>query len=247
MTDAGWSLAQGDLERSERLAVEAVQAGIGTEPDAAVIFGVQLFAVRYFQGRLGELVEQSLTLSQRAHAFAGHRAGAALALIAAHREQEARELALAERLAEIPLDQGWGHGMMLWAVVCSRLGLTDRCRECYESISPFPGQLVGNGGWIVGTFDWALGILATTLERYKDAEHHFAAAAEIEQRLGAPLLLARTRADWARALIAHGRPEDRDRAQAMLEQAQEVAERLGAEGIVHEITECRSALAGVGG
>jgi class 3 adenylate cyclase len=247
MTDAGWSLAQGDLERSELLAVEAVQAGIGTEPDAAVIFGVQLFAVRYFQGRLAELVEQSLTLSQRAHAFAGHRAGAALALIAAHREQEARELALAERLAEIPLDQGWGHGMMLWAVVCSRLGLTDRCRECYESISPFPGQLVGNGGWIVGTFDWALGILAAALQRREQADDHFAAAAEIEERLGAPLLLARTQLDWARALLARGRPEDLQRAQHMLEQAEEVAGRLGAGLVTREVAECRAALAGVGG
>jgi HEAT repeat protein len=43
--------------------------------------------------------------------------------------------------------------------------------------------------------------------------------------LGNAPLLARTRAGRARALIAHGRPEHRWRAQNMLEQTDEVAER----------------------
>ena len=94
-----------------------------------------------------------------------------------------------------------------------------------------------------GSFAWALGTLAATLERYEQAEGHFAAAAEIEERLGAPLLLARTHAGWARALIARGRPEDLDRAQHMLEQAEETAGRLGARGITREVGECRAALA----
>ena len=67
-----------------------------------------------------------------------------------------------------------------------------------------------------GSTPWALGTLAETLERYEQAEGHFAAASEIEERLGAPLFLARTRAAWAQALIARGRPEDLERAQTML-------------------------------
>jgi hypothetical protein len=80
------------------------------------------------------------------------------------------------------------------------------------------------------TFDWALGRLATTLERYEQAEGHFVAAADIEERLGAPLFLARTHASWAHALIARGQPEDLERAQQVLEQAEEAATRLGAGG-----------------
>jgi hypothetical protein len=63
------------------------------------------------------------------------------------------------------------------------------------------------------------------------AEDHFAAAAE---RLGAPLFLARTRAGWAHALVARGGPEDLDRAQHILEQAENTAGRLGAPGITRE-------------
>jgi tetratricopeptide (TPR) repeat protein len=98
---------------------------------------------------------------------------------------------------------------------------------------------------VLGSFSWALGRLAATLERYEQAEEHFAAAAEIEERFGAPLLLARTHAAWAQALIARGRPEDLDRAQPMLEQAEETAKRLGAGGITREVAECRGALAAI--
>lgn len=78
----------------------------------------------------------------------------------------------------------------------------------------------------------------------EQAERHFAAATEID-RLGAPLLLARTRAGWARALIARGRPEDLDRSGLKLEQAEDTAGRLGVQWIAREVTECRAARAGI--
>ena len=138
------------------------------------------------------------------------------------------------------MDETWFIAMLIWAEVCSRLCVLDRADEVYELLAPFSGQLVAGGTIVSGSIDWALGMLATTLERYEDADGHFATAAEIEERLGAPLLLARTHAGWARALIARGRSEDLERAQHMLEQAED---SVGAEGIAREIAECRTALA----
>ena len=241
--EATWSLMQGDLQASERWAVQASEAGTAAgEPDVPISLGVQMFAVRYFQGRLGELADQSVQTARRGDSLAGHRPGAALALIEGGREDEARELALAEDLQSVPWEQGWSSAMILWSVVCARLGAVDRVGELYELLAPFSGQIAANGVAVFGTFAWALGTLAATLERYEQAEDHFAAAAEIEESLGAPLLLARTHVDWARALIARGRPEDLERAQPMLEKAKDTAGRLGAEGITREITECRAAL-----
>jgi class 3 adenylate cyclase/tetratricopeptide (TPR) repeat protein len=246
--EATWSLVQGDIETSERWAIQASEAGTAAgEPDALIAFGVQLFVVRYFQGRLGEVVEQAVALTRRADSVAGHRAGAALALIESGREDMARELALAEDLQNISWEHGWSTAMVLWAMVYSRLRILDRADELYELLAPFSGQLAANVTSVWGAVAWVLGMLAATLERYEQAEEHFAAAAEVEERLGAPLLLARTRACWARALIARGRAADRDRAQTMLEQAGETAERLSAGGIAHEVEESRAALAGVGG
>ena len=129
----------------------------------------------------------------------------------------------------------------MWANVCSRLPVCARAGELYELLSPFAGEFVAGGTLVSGSTDSALGQLAATLERYEDADAHFAAAAEIEERLGAQLFLAHTRSSWARALIAHGRPEDLERAQAMLDQAAETAEALGADGIMREVAECRDA------
>ncbi len=246
--EATWSLVQGDIEASEQLAIQAATAGAAAgEPDAAMAFGVQLFTLRYFQARFGELVDQVMQSASEEEGLPAYRAGVALALIENGREAQARELALTEDLQSIPLDQAWSTAMIVWAMVCSRLAIVDRAGELYELLAPFSDQLAATPPSVYGLIAWALGILAAALERYEQAEEHFAAAAEIEQRLGAPLLLARTRASWAGALIARGRPEDRDRAQHMLDQAEDTAERLGAGGITREVADCRAALSTLSG
>ena len=86
---------------------------------------------------------------------------------------------------------------------------------------------------------------ATFVGETLEVERPRAAAVEIEERLGASLFLARTRAGWARTLIARGRPEDIERAQQMLDQAEEVAARLGGGLVTREVAECRNALSAI--
>ncbi len=117
----------------------------------------------------------------------------------------------------------------------------------YDLLAPFAGQVASGGSTLYGSIDWALGKLAATLERHDQADEHFAAAAYIDERLDAPLFLARTNVSWARALITRGRPEDLDRIHPMLEQAEQAARRAGATGTITKVAECRSALAAVGG
>jgi class 3 adenylate cyclase len=236
------ALADGDLQAAEQWAIQALAAGTASgEPDAELMSGIEIANVRYLQGRYGELVEQIVQLA-RELPVAVLRSYATLALIESGREDEARELALAEDFQSMPWDISWPQSIVAWADACRRLCLTDRARELCELLTPFAGQLAVSGAGVYGSIDWALGALATTLERYEQAAARFAAAAEIEERLGAPLFLARTRACWARALIARGRPEELDRAQSMLEQAADTAQRLGAEGITREVIECNAAL-----
>jgi len=236
------AFVRGDLQAAEQWGMQALEIGTAAgEPDAFILFGGHLSALRTFQGRLGELAEQTAQLAGESDSVSGWRAGAALALLEVGRSDDARELVLAEDLRSIPWDQAWSAALFWWAVVCSRLRL--RAREVYELVAPFAGEFAAPPGMVYGTFDWALGALAASLERYKQAEAHFAAAAEIEERLGAPLFLAHTHASWARALIDRGWPEDLDRALPMLEQAEETAERLGAGLVTREARECRAALA----
>ncbi|HXW59808.1 MAG TPA: AAA family ATPase [Solirubrobacteraceae bacterium] len=234
-------LMQGDLHQAEQWANRAAEAGTAAgQPDALMIFGAQVSQVRYFQGRLGELVEQTGALAGDPENLATWRAAAALAMMQSGRKDEARELALAEDLKRVPWDQVWGVTMVSWGLVCSRLGLVDRAGELYEMLAPFSGQFAFTGANFSGPFDAALGILAATLERYEEAECHFAAGAE--QSADAPLFLANTRLEWARALIARGRPEDVERAMAMLDQAHDTATRLFADGLTRAVEKSRGAM-----
>jgi hypothetical protein len=122
----------------------------------------------------------------------------------------------------------------------SDLDLLDRAPELYELLAPFSNQIASGGSILYGSIAWAPGRLATTLGCYEQAEEHFAAAAHIDERLGAPLFLARTRACWAAALIARGRTDDLDRVQPMLEKAEGAARRPGADGIIREVAGVQS-------
>jgi hypothetical protein len=188
-------------------------------------------------------VEQSVRLAGRPASHWLYRAAAALVLIESGQSGQARKLAMAEDFQSAPWDWHWSWTMLIWADVCSRLGLQDRADELYERLAPFAGQLAATGASVWGSIAWGLGTLATTSARYAAAEGHFSAAAKIEERFGAPLLLARTHAGCARALIGRGRPEDLDRAAPMLDQAEATATRLGGGLVAREVAECRTALA----
>lgn len=247
MYECSWAVIEGDLQAAEQWAIQTLEVATGSgEPDAAMLFGAQLANVRYHQGRVGELVEQIVQFAGEPHSLSSWRGDASIALIESGRVDEARALASAEDFQSVPSDLTWSIGMFHWAEACSRLRLLDRAGELYELLAPFPDQIASAAGNLVyGSVAWALGTLATTLERYEQAEGHFVVAAEIEESLGAPLLLARTHAGWARALIARGRPEDLDRAQPMLEQAEETAGRLGGGLVTREVAECQAALAAI--
>ncbi len=246
LLESGWALAQGELQAAEQFATQMFEIGTASgEPDAASMFGAMLLSVRHHQGRSCELLEQIVNLAGEANNPAAWRAAAAGALIDSGREGEARALALAEDFQSVPWDWVWLGTVYSWASVCARLHLVDRAGELHELLAPFVERLAVSGALVSGSIPWVLGMLASTLERYEQAEGHFAAAAKIEKRFGAPLFLARTHVSWAGALIACGRPEDLERAQSMLEQAEEVAGRLGAEGITRDIAERRAALAAI--
>jgi len=249
MYECAWAVIGGDLEAAEQWAIQVLEVATASgEPDAMMLFGAQLVNVRYHQGRAGELVGQIVQFADEPDSLSAWRAIAALALIDSGRSRDARTLATAEDFTTVPLDLTWSIGMFHWSDACCRLGVLDRMGELYELLLPFHGQITSGAGTVVnGSVDWALGRLATTLERYEQAEGHFFAAAELEERFGAPLLLARTRAGWARALTARGRSEDLERAKHMLEQAEETAERLGGGLVTREVAECRAALAAISG
>lgn len=60
-----------------------------------------------------------------------------------------------------------------------------------------------------------------------EADTAFAQAAAVNERIHAPIELARTHVDWARMLASRAQPGDSDRARALLHPALTTASNLG--------------------
>ena len=109
--------------------------------------------------------------------------------------------AAADGFASIPHDPVWSSAMTMGAEVAAVLEDADAAAVLAEKLRPFAGMLAHNGCTTFGAVDRYLGMLATTLGRYFEADAHFAAAAAIHTRIGAPAWLARTQVDWGRMLL----------------------------------------------
>ncbi|MGH7752908.1 MAG: hypothetical protein ACREN5_08840, partial [Gemmatimonadales bacterium] len=107
--------------------------------------------------------------------------------------------------------------------------LRDRARaaELHDQLALYPDQLPIAGGVAVGAVAYHLGMLATTLGRFDEAESRFAAAAALHERTRAPTWLARTRLEGARMLLDRRQPGDAERARDLLGQALATARELG--------------------
>jgi hypothetical protein len=103
-------------------------------------------------------------------------------------------------------------------------------------MGPYADQLLiaGFAGFIGGSVSLYLAMLASTAGDYTQADAEFAAAAATHERISAPVLLARTRLEWARMLLARAEPKDIDHAHDLLAKAQATASDLGLPKIQRE-------------
>jgi tetratricopeptide (TPR) repeat protein len=127
------------------------------------------------------------------------------------------------------VDPGWLRCLTNCATVCAALGDAARAAALYRLLAPYPDQLSVSQISVLasGSVQHYLGLLATTMGRFDDAEARFAAAATTHQRIQAPTWLARTRLEWARMLLARRQPGDAERARELLDQAITTAREFG--------------------
>jgi DNA-binding CsgD family transcriptional regulator/tetratricopeptide (TPR) repeat protein len=227
------AMGAGRFDEAESLAEEADGiAGFLSGNDAAGGYGVQMFSIRREQGRLDEarpLVEAVARLGQ-----AGATWRPALALLYAElglRDEAAHELRLlvADDLAAVPRDSLWWGSLSYLADACVILDDRAAGAAVYAALVPARGLVVQVGTLLAayGSADRFLGGLCVLLGRLRDAEAHFEAALRIEGRAGMPVWLARTQLAYGRFLASRGRPGDRERAAAMLRDAESAAAACG--------------------
>ncbi len=223
-------LLRGDADEAERLTIELFQLGNDTgQPDALTIFGAQLAAVRWHQGRLSEigpLIDQTLAENPGLTAF---RSARAVAHVEADEDDEARAL------LEARLDEGisreadnylWLSELMNWAEVAAHLDHTGASAHLAGCLAPWSGQLGFTGATCYGPAGVALGAVLRVCGRLEEAERTLADAAALCTDVGAPFHLARTELEQARVLLQQG-PENRQRVADRIDAARSRAARHG--------------------
>jgi class 3 adenylate cyclase/tetratricopeptide (TPR) repeat protein len=237
-TEVSLALMAGRLDAADALAMDAFQVS-GGSADGLTIFGAQIVAIRWEQGRLHELVDLVAQAVIDNPALPAFKAAHAMALCSAGSYDTARELLdpfVSDRFASIPLDLAWSTTLASWSEVAFRVGANEAAAPLYDLLLPHARTIIWNGSNVWGPATRHLGRLALMLERYDDAETHLAAATAEHERLAAPIWQADTKR--LLGLLQLRRPGgDPDRGRELLERAAETARRHGAARIEQEAGE----------
>ena len=229
------ALFAGRLDEAEQLIQAALRIGERAQaPNALQFYGVQMFALRWLQGRLGEVADATQGFADTLAAVPAWRG--ALAVVYAETGQEAearRELDyLARRdFEEIPRDANWIPALTLLSEVCVCLGDRSRAAQLYRLLHPYAGHnmVVAPALASAGCVARQVAMLAAMLERWDDAARSFERAIDMNAVMGARPYVARARHQYAAMLIAGGSRSRSDhlRATELLDRAIATYRELG--------------------
>ena len=238
------SCVEGRFDEAERLALDALAAGRhlgGRHPTrrrdrrrdrpAELTHQVQLFVLRWLQGRMGEIIPELEALLADDPSDDAWLSGLALLYAEQGRELETRQVVeslAAHGLANLARTPEWLPKMAALSHAVAFLGDATRAGELYALLLPYESrnctilELA-----FFGSASHALGLLAATMGRPLEAERHLLGALNRHQRMGSSPWVAMTEHALARVLFQRGRPGDWERAEAMMRTATVRASSLG--------------------
>jgi class 3 adenylate cyclase/tetratricopeptide (TPR) repeat protein len=235
VVDAGDAYTQGLLEDAERLGQQAFDFGQAAgQPDAAFLYGALLGLIRRDQGRSDEVIELFLNFVAEWRDRPGlPHVHACTAFLGAEtdRTSEARRLVkheAARDFAAPEFNPSSVEYLTLLADACATLGMTEEGAELYERIAPHHEEVTYDSIFVIGTVAHTLGRLARLLGRQEEATHHLRHAEQLAERMGAPLFVARARADRASLALAAGNSLQ---AQQLVQSAVRIATTHNAAGV----------------
>jgi class 3 adenylate cyclase/tetratricopeptide (TPR) repeat protein len=216
------AMASGRFDDVERWANQALCLGDEAgQPDSRAFHDAHL-EVRILQGRFEEAAELTRPLIGQFPGAVAYSAFLAWALAEQGPTEEAQAILdrfQAGAFAGIPPDYLRLVTLVSLSRACARLEDPAGAAALHDLLLPSRTAMsTGQTVWF-GPVTHDLGLLTTVLERYDEAEEHFAAAVEVQDRIGARGTVVHTRLEWARMLLRRGRPEDASRASTLLEEA----------------------------
>jgi tetratricopeptide (TPR) repeat protein len=228
------ALLQGRLAEAEGLIEQTRILGERAQSwNAAVSFRLQLYVLRWEQGRLEEVQDMVKRSVEDYPTYAVWRcveAHMATELGLATEAREIVEILAADDFAGVPFDAEWLVSMSLLAETAAFLHDAQRATVLYERLVPYADRVsISYPEIALGSVSRYVGLLATTMGRFGNAERRFEDALAMNHRIGARPWLAHSRSDYARILLARNRAGDRERAQELVDLALVTYRELGME------------------
>jgi DNA-binding SARP family transcriptional activator len=227
------ALIRGRFDEVETLATEVIELGVLAQAPGALHYSaVELFVLRWEQGRLSEVEQPLRDLHERTGSPVW---GAALAVLAGENgdEQRARselEEMSSNRCAEIPFDGNWLAALSFLALACLQVGDAERAEVLQRLLEPYSDRVavLGSGAACIGPVSHILGILASLRGQRAEAIALLDEAAETSRAAGSEPWLTRANLRLGLVLTEEGSPDaDRQRGERLLAESLETAKRLG--------------------
>ncbi len=227
----------GRLAEAEAAAAACLAFGLEVgDPDALAYHGVQLTAIRVFQGREAELADVAASIAasptlvhERERGFA--LAATLLALRAGRPDgaHAALEQLRCESVGSLPLSSSWLASMLVVAELAAALDDADIARAAYDALLPFAEVpiIVSLAVVCFGSVHRVLGLAALTCRDHDRAVDHLASAVTANERLGHRPAAIQARAELGLARIRRGGDGDVLRGRALVEEAIAAGEAAG--------------------
>ena len=226
------ALAQGRFAEAPELIQRAAAIG---EPvlawNAGAARTLQLFMLHRAQGRLDDYLPQVIDHEHDFPSPLVHQSVLAYVCSRVGRADEAASLVreiTRHDLSDWHVDEQWFISICLLAETCANVDDPAPAASLYDLLAPYAGHnAVAVPEFALDSASRTLGILATALERFEDAERHFLQAALMNERMAARPWVADTHLEHARMLLRRGAEGDGKQAAELLARAHTRFRELG--------------------
>jgi tetratricopeptide (TPR) repeat protein len=235
------AILAGDFVRAEKHAQDALALGHQTGVESADgVYSLQIFSIRREQGRLPELAPLIRLLAGQEATTNTWQPGLALIFSELNMRVEAQqafENLAANDFSALTQDALWITSMTYLAEVCTYLGDAARAAVLYQQLLSYNGRaiVVGYHTICYGAAARYLGMLATTRQRWAEAERHFIDALEMNTRMSAYPWLAHTQHQYALMLLTRNEKDDKNKAISLLKEASATVQKLGMKALTEKI------------
>ena len=189
------SLAMGDLEKAEHILSEAARlAEVTGQPDGSFLGAIQLWLVRFEQGRLAEIDDGWFTGAVRYWSLG--QAVLVWHFCEMERNDDAKvafEAVASDNFAGLLVGPVPLLSLACAGQAATHLNDSRRAAILYDILAPYSEQSAGAAGGYFGSIAHHLGSLAATAGRHDDADAQFAVAEKVHLAFGARPWLARHR------------------------------------------------------